>query len=315
MRNAFAKTITRCVQEDPDIVLLSGDIGNRLFDDLKERCPSQFINCGVAEANMIGMAAGMALAGLQPIVYTIATFLIYRPFEQIRIDIGYHNLPVILVGVGGGLSYAQNGPTHHAVEDIAIMRTIPNMQVICAGDAIEVAAAFQAALKSRQPTYLRLGKKGEALVHEKSIENFQIGKAICLKEGEDVALLATGNALGMALEMVSMLREVGIYCSLYSFHTVKPLDNETLQYCFSAHSLVCTLEEHSIIGGLGSAVAEWVCDNVSQSSVKLKRFALPDRFIEETGEQSHVRQVSGFTAIDCVASIQKALDAITTQSL
>ena len=159
MRNAFADEMTHIAKSDSSVVLLSGDIGNRLFDKYKENNPDRFVNCGVAEANMIAMGSGLAMSGMKPVAYTIASFLIYRAFEQIRVDLSYHDAAVLLVGVGGGLSYASNGSTHHTLEDIALMRSLPNMQVICAGDPHEVRAATKAFFKNPKPTYLRIGKK------------------------------------------------------------------------------------------------------------------------------------------------------------
>ena len=169
MRNAFADEITQIAKSDPSVVLLSGDIGNRLFDQYKEINQGRFINCGVAEANMVTMGSGLAMSGMKPVAYTIASFLIYRAFEQIRVDLSYHNAAVLLVGVGGGLSYASNGTTHHTLEDIALMRSLPNMQVICAGDSLEVRAATKAFFKDPKPTYLRIGKKERVKFTNKSL--------------------------------------------------------------------------------------------------------------------------------------------------
>ena len=143
MRNAFADEITQIAKSDPSVVLLSGDIGNRLFDKFKKSNPDRFVNCGVAEANMVTMSSGLAMSGMKPVAYTIASFLIYRAFEQIRVDLSYHNTAVLLVGVGGGLSYASNGSTHHTLEDISLMRSLPNMQVICAGDPLEIRCGYK----------------------------------------------------------------------------------------------------------------------------------------------------------------------------
>ena len=294
MRNAFAQELTQLALENPKTVLLSGDIGNRLFDDFKSQNPERFFNCGVAEANMVTMAAGMAMNGLVPVLYTIASFMIYRPFEQIRIDIAYHKLPVLIVGVGGGLSYASNGPTHHTLEDIAVMRSLPRMQVVCPGDAWEVRAALRDFLSNPQPTYLRLGKKGEALVHQEVPSDFSIGKALKVREGYAGALLAVGNMVPMALEMAEVLAQEGIDLAVYSFHTVKPLDDAVLRHCFSNYAWTFTLEEHSCIGGFSSAIAEWLVDRPFLPG-KLKRLAFADRFIAETGGQAYARELSGFT--------------------
>src|ERR1700759_3535329 len=173
MRNAFADEVLRLGQEDERIVLLSGDIGNRMFDKFKDLCPGRFINCGIAEANMMGVAAGMAMNGLRPIAYTITPFVTTRCLEQIRTDVCYHEAPVTIVAVGAGLAYSGLGPTHHACEDISFLRSIPNMVVICPGDAFEVRAALRASMRQNRPVYIRMGKKGETVVHAGPIENFQ----------------------------------------------------------------------------------------------------------------------------------------------
>src|SRR6266850_1904913 len=165
MRNAFAAEITALAGEDQRVILLSGDIGNRLFDDYKIRAPGRFFNCGVAEANMIGVAAGMAMCGLRPVAYSITPFVTTRCLEQIRTDVCYHEAPVTIVAVGAGLSYSGLGPTHHSCEDISFLRSIPNMVVICPGDAFEVRAALRAAMQQDRPVYIRMGKKGEPVVH------------------------------------------------------------------------------------------------------------------------------------------------------
>ena len=192
MRAAFADEIETLAAEDNRIVLLSGDIGNRMFDTFKEKSPDNFYNCGVAEANMTGMAAGMALCGLRPVTYTITAFNTARVLEQIRLDVCFQNLPVIIVGVGGGLSYASLNATHHALEDIAFLRVLPNMTVICPGDAWEVRAALRAALQINGPVYIRMAKKNEPLVHS-SMPDFSIGKGLIVREGTDICFLNSGS--------------------------------------------------------------------------------------------------------------------------
>ena len=199
MRNAFAAELLELADNDERIVFLSGDIGNRLFDSFKEHFPDRFYNCGVAEQNMIGMAAGLAMCGLRPICYTIASFATVRCLEQIRVDVCYHNVPVVIVGVGAGLGYAELGATHHACEDIAMMRSLPGMSVVCPGDPLEVRSALAAAVKHAGPVYLRLGKKGEPIVHE-SRPNVAIGGSIVVRKGWNVAILVTGTLLPTALD-------------------------------------------------------------------------------------------------------------------
>ena len=228
MRAAFADEITSLAAKEKRIVLLSGDIGNRMFDIYKEQFPDRFYNCGVAEANMTGLAAGLALCGLRPITYTITAFNTVRCLEQIRLDVCYQNLPVIIVGVGGGLSYASLNATHHALEDIALLRVLPNMTVICPGDAWEVRAAIRAALKANGPVYIRMAKKNEPLVHD-DIPNFNIGKGIIVKSGTDVCFLSTGSLLPSAIEAAETLAKKGVSVQVVSMHTVKPLDGILLE--------------------------------------------------------------------------------------
>jgi transketolase len=293
MRNAFSQTITAEACKDPRVTLLSGDIGNRMYDKFKQTYPDRFFNCGVAEANMTGVAAGMALCGLRPFTYTITPFVTTRCLEQIRVDVCYHNAPVTIVAVGAGYSYASLGSTHHACEDIAFLRALPAMKVICPGDAVEVEEAVQAILKQNSPVYLRLGKKGEPIVH-KSKPYFEIGKGITIQEGSDICLLNTGNTLPIAIEAGKKLKKRGISVKVVSLHTVKPLDNQLLKEAFTSCPLVATIEEHSLIGGLSGAIAEWLADN-GPMNAHFCRIGTPDKFFHLTGSQSYLRKQTGLT--------------------
>ncbi len=306
MRNAFADELTKLGNEDPRVVMLSGDIGNRLFDKFKDKHPSRFFNCGVAEANMMGVAAGMAMNGLRPVAYTITPFVTTRCLEQIRTDVCYHEAPVTIVAVGAGLAYSGLGPTHHACEDISFLRSIPNMVVICPGDAFEVRGALRAAMQQDRPVYIRMGKKGEPVVHKGTIADFRIGKAITMAEGTDVCLLSTGNMLPEAMEAAHRLKDKGISAEVVSFHTVKPLDEEKLKQAFARFKLVATLEEHSLIGGFGAAVSEWLVDTETQAR-KFLRFGTPDAFFKKSGEQEYAREVLGLTGHQIADKIVHAL--------
>ena len=306
MRNAFADELTKLGDKDPRIVMLSGDIGNRLFDKFKAKHPSRFFNCGVAEANMMGVAAGMAMNGLRPVAYTITPFVTTRCLEQIRTDVCYHEAPVTIVAVGAGLSYSGLGPTHHSCEDISFLRSIPNMVVICPGDAFEVRAALRAAMQQDHPVYIRMGKKGEPVVHAGSIENFQIGKAITVSDGTDVCLLSTGNMLPEAIEAARKLKEQEISAQVVSFHTVKPLDQAYLKDAFGRFKLVATIEEQSLIGGFGAAVSEWLADTRTGNQ-NFMRFGTPDAFFKQSGEQEYAREALGLTGHQIVEKIIHAL--------
>ena len=305
MRNAFAKQITELAQADERVVLLTGDIGNRLFDDLKARCPDRFFNCGVAEANMIGVAAGMALSGLRPVCYTITPFITYRCMEQIRIDVCYHHQPVIIVGTGSGLSYASLGATHHSCEEMGMLRLLPGLAVIAPADAMEVRGALKAALKSPHPVYIRIGKKGEPVIHKTELD-FQIGKAIPVRDGKDVCLLSAGNMLPAALETADLLATKNVSAKVVSFHTIKPLDEAMLTDAFQNFKLVVTMEEHSVLGGLGGSVAEWLADH-SPAKARLIRCGTADEFLHITAEQEEAREHFGLTAPAIAARIQKSL--------
>lgn len=301
MRNSFAAEILALAGEDPRIVLLSGDIGNRLFDSYKERFADRFLNCGVAEANLISMAAGMALSGLRPVAYTIASFITTRCLEQIRLDVRYHETPVVIVGVGAGLSYASLGVSHQSCEDIAFLRTLPGMIVLCPGDPMEVRCALRAALQQERPAYIRIGKKGERTVHRK-LPDFHIGRGIVVSEGEDACLLATGNVLPLAVDAAAELRKQGVSAGVVSLHTVKPLDERLLEHAFSRFKLVISIEEHSVVGGLGSAIAEWLADRPPHAA-RLLRIGTPDVFLHEGGGAEHFRQRFGLTASAIAGSV------------
>ncbi len=302
MRNAFAQEIENQAGLNDKVVLLSGDIGNRLFNPYKERFSNRFFNCGVAEANMTSMAAGMAMSGLKPVTYTITPFNTSRCYEQIKLDICYQNLPVVVVGVGGGLSYAGLGATHHSFEDIAIMRVLPNMHIMCPADAVEVKLCLKEALSINKPVYIRLGKKNEPVIH-KTVPEFKIGKGIVIKEGKEVCILSCGNILPVVCEAADKLGQKGLGTRVVNFHTVKPLDTELLAEIFADYDIVATVEEHSLIGGFGSAVAEWAVDHFYTKN-KLLRFGIGDSFTQKSGNQENARKMNGLTSDDIVSGIK-----------
>jgi len=303
MRNAFADELTKLAGENESIVLLSGDIGNRLFDRYKSLYPERFYNCGVAEANMMSMAAGLALSGLRPVVYTITPFITARCYEQIKVDVAFHCLPVIIVGVGSGLSYAELGVTHHSCDDIALIRNLPDMTIVCPGDSLEVRAALRAAINHNRPVYLRLGKKGEPLVH-KDTPYFEIGKGIVLMEGSDICILSTGNMLSVATHVAKELETASFSVGAVSLHTVKPLDVGLLERIFKRYALVVTLEEHNISGGLGSSIAEWIIKN-DHDIKKLLPIGIDDTFFKKAGKQMYARS---YFNLDKDSIVKKVLE-------
>lgn len=306
MRNAFADEITKIAQQREDVILLSGDIGNRLFDKFKEVAPGRFFNCGVAEANMVGVAAGMAASGLRPVCYTIASFLTYRVIEQIRLDLGYHHQKVILVGTGSGLSYASLGSTHHSVEDMGMLRLIPGLAVLAPGDEKELRPALRAAFDYPGPVYIRIGKKGEPVVHERE-PKVTIGKAVRLREGTDAWILTLGNTLPLAMDAAEKLAGNGVSCGVASMGSLKPLDIKLLAEVFGSAGVVATLEEHSVLGGLGTAVSEWFAANADAAKAKLVSFGTPDEFLHETTHQPSARAWAGLTAENITKGITQSL--------
>jgi transketolase len=304
MRNAFVKALTEVAASDARVVLLTADLGFKIFDDFANRYPGRFMNVGVAEANMVGMASGMALEGLRPFVYSIVPFATMRCFEQIRNDLAYHNADVTVVGVGGGYSYGHNGPTHHGVEDIALLRALPRMTVLCPGDPAETIAAVRALAQHTGPAYLRLGRAGEPDVH-RTVPTLTIGKGIPMREGPDIALLPTGNMLTTAMTVAGLLAASGIGARVISMPSVKPLDVEVVERAARETRGIVTLEEHSLIGGLGSAVAEYIAEG--GLTVRFRRFATPDQFVSTSGDQEFLRHACGLGAEQIASAIASFL--------
>jgi transketolase len=306
MRDAFADEIEKLAAADSRLVLLSGDIGNRMFDRFKARFPDRFYNAGVAEANMATVAAGLALAGLRPVTYTITAFNTLRCLEQIRVDICCQNLPVTIVGVGGGLSYASLNPTHHALEDVGCLRMLPNLTVLCPADAHEVRAAMREVARSPGPTYIRLGKKGEPVVHA-STPGSLVGQSFVIREGRDVCFLCAGTLLPATLAAASVLASRSISAEVVSCPSVKPLDETRLARVFADFPLIVTIEEHGRAGGFGSAVAEWFTDQVPRSAARILRIGTADVFLPIAGEQDHARSFFGLTAEGIANQAEAAL--------
>jgi transketolase len=308
MRNEFADELTKLGDTDPRLMMLSGDIGNRLFDKFRAKHPQRFLNCGVAEQNMMGVAAGLAMSGLRPVAYTITPFVTTRCLEQIRVDVCYHNVPVIVVSVGAGLAYAGLGPTHHACEDISFLRSLPGMVVCCPGDAWEVRAALRAALQQDSPVYIRMGKKGEPYIHKDVPADFAFGRAITMHAGDEVCLVSTGNILPEVMHAAEELGKHGHSVRVLSMHTVKPLDTAALADAFASCKLVATLEEHGPMGGLGSAVAEWMVDSgTAAPECGVVRFHTGDAFFRLSGEQEYAREALGLTGHQIAERLEAVL--------
>lgn len=310
MRNELVKTLTRIAASDRDMMLLTGDLGFGVLTDFAGRFPAQFLNVGVAEQNMIGIAVGLALEGRTVFAYSIGNFPTLRCLEQIRNDACYHNANVKIVAVGGGFTYGSLGISHHATEDIAVMRSMPGMTVMAPGDPKESAAATMAAYLRPGTCYLRLGRGGEPEVHPETLK-FTAGEAIEVRDGDEVAVISTGGILKNALDLTDRLCGLGVSTALYSMHTVKPLDSALVKRLARTVRLIVTVEEHSVIGGLGSAVAE-VLAQTPNSRATLKIAGLNDCFSSIVGDQEYLREAYGLSVerlTDAVTVLLKSLDA------
>lgn len=308
MRTAFISTLIELARKNSKIFLLTGDLGFSVFEKFREEFPDRFFDIGVAEANMVGVAAGLALSGKIVFIYSIVPFVTMRCFEQVRNDICYQNLNVKIIGVGGGLCYGSAGMTHNSLVDIAIMRALPNMTVICPGDPIEAEMATKLATSHQGPIYIRLGKSHEPKVHL-NIPNFKIGKGITIRNGSDVTIIATGNILYNAKCITDKLVNERLDVRLISMHTVKPLDRSIILESAQETKIMFTIEEHSLIGGLGSAVAEVLAETDSQK-VLFRRFALPDRYLKDIGSQEYLRRKNALSIDQIANSILEQYNSI-----
>ena len=307
MRTAFINTLIKLAKKDKRIFLLTGDLGFSVLEGFRDEFPDRFINMGVAEANMIGVAAGLALSGKVVFVYSIAPFVTLRCLEQIRNDVCYQKLQVRIIGVGAGLSYGTSGATHYSLEDIAVMRAISNLSVVCPGDPLEAEMALKESLSYAGPLYIRLGKGNDPLVHRK-LKGFKIGKAISLRRGKDITIISTGNMLSNAKQAASLLKQQGVDVRLISMHTVKPIDKKAIIDIVKKTKAIFTVEEHNLIGGLGSAVAEVLAEQPVK--VYFKRIAVLETSFKAIGSQDYLRGKFGLDANGIFTTILKDIRKI-----
>ena len=294
MRDAFCRTLMREAAEDPRLTLITGDLGFGVLKPFWETYPAQFINAGIAEQSMTSMAAGLAMTGRTVLTYSIGNFPTLRWLEQIRNDCAYHGLNVKIVCVGGGFVYGSLGVSHHATEDMAILRALPGVTVFTPGDPAEVEAVVPVMLRTPGTCYLRLGRGGEPTVHPEPLANWQMPGALTLRQGTDVALLSAGGILTQTAEAADMLAREGISAEMVSFPCLKPLDAEKLaELCCRFEHLV-TVEEHTVIGGLGGAVAETMAE--LGTSCRLHRIGMPDDYACAVGNQQYLRGCYGMDA-------------------
>ncbi len=286
--SVFGISLIELMKQRNDLMVLSSDMSTPAgLDKFKAAFPEHFMNMGIAEQNMIGTAAGLAEEGYKPICVAQACFITMRSFEQVRQYCGYMQIPIVIIGIGSGVSLQYMGNTHYAIEDLALMRTVPGMEVIAPCDAYEALKAFEYAVNSKHPVYIRLfGGTAIPAVFNEDID-FACGKAIKLKEGKDVQIIATGSMVGNAMKVAEALATEGIDASVLDMHTIKPLDADAIE---QDKKLIVTIEEHNIIGGLGSAVA----DELSQQAThpKLIKLGIHDRFVP-VGSYKYVQQQCG----------------------
>lgn len=295
MRNAFADVIYEIGQKDPRICALVADISPAgSIVKFREQFPERFINTGVAEQAMIGIAAGLALKGMRPFCYTIATFSLYRPFEMIRVDLCYQNLPVTVIGMGAGVIYSTLGGTHHSMEDVAVAGAIPNMTVLAPCDPAEMRQMTKwCATQSQGPVYMRLGKAGEPDLTASAVDPFEVGKVRYLQRGTDIALISYGITVALANKVASKLAASGKSVSVLSCHTIKPLDRAGVEQVLASHKRVAVIEEHVPHGGLGSRIKEIAWD--SRANCRLDTFSLKDEFIHCYGTHDELLRAHGLS--------------------
>jgi transketolase len=303
MRDAFIRTLTEWAELDRRIFLITGDLGFGVLTEFARRFPDQYLNVGVAEQAMTGIAAGLAAEGRTVITYSIGNFPTLRCLEQIRNDVCYHGANVKIVAVGGGMSYGPLGVTHHATEDIAIMRSLPGMTVLVPGDVWEAEHATRRMLAEQGPCYLRLDKSAAHTTHL-SDETFHIGKFRTVRQGKDVTLIASGGILGEALKAATRLEAGGMSVRVMSAHTVKPMDADTLAECVRGTGGIVTIEEHALDGGLGGAVAE-CCMDAGIMPRKFLRLGLKNEFSSLIGSQDYQRAAYGLDAESIANAVAK----------
>lgn len=305
MRKALVEALCEIAEKDKRVFVITGDLGYRVLESFQEKFPERFLNIGVAEANLVTVAAGLATMGFIPFIYSIANFAAIRPFEQIRNDVCLQNLNVKIIGIGGGLAYAKAGSTHHSLEDIALMRLLPNMTIVAPADPNETYVATKAIYMHRGPIYLRCERNPKSNIYEK-VPDFKLGKAKEVKKGKKIALLATGAKVETAQAVAVILKKHNLDVAIYAFPTIKPLDRKVLSKISREVKLVITIEEHRIDGGFGSAVLEYFSE--ISSEVKVKRFGIGDEFAGVSAEYDKLIYLYKLTPEQIAKSVIKLVN-------
>ena len=306
MRKTALECVHRLAQHDKRVLFIGSDLGHGVLDKMKNELPDQFFMEGVSEQYIIGMAAGLAMEGFIPYVNTIATFLTRRCYEQVAVDLCMHDLPVRLIANGGGGVYAPLGPTHLAIEDIAIMRALPNMAVVAPCDADEMNRLMMSTLEWPHPIYIRLARGGDPIVSKDDL-GFELGKSIKMKDGADGLFVTTGVMTQLALETADVLKAKGVDVGVLHVHTIKPFDIDGVISAIESVKAVVTVEEHIVNGGLGSAVLESCSELRPELLPKISRIGIPDKFATEYGSQSSLLKHWGITSDNLVVAMMKKL--------
>lgn len=305
MRLAVVNKIYEAALNDKKIYFITGDLGHAHSDDFKNSLPGQYINAGMAEQNMIGVAAGLALSGMKVFVYSIVPFITMRCFEQIRNDVCYQNVNVTIIGIGAGYAYSLAGATHHGLEDLAIMRALPEMHIYSPADPNEAELLISHIIHNPSPSYLRIGKGGEPNF-VKNCPN-EIGKLSVLKQGNDITLFSTGSVVSEAISAANELEKLGISTEVVNVNVIKPIDGPGVIARIENRRAIFTLEEHGITGGLGSCVAEIISETKKDYPLIFRRFGVPDYYSHELGNQAYLRQKIGINFLSLVKQISTLL--------
>ena len=302
MRKSFVDTMIECAREDENVVLLMAEVGFSVVEPFEKEFPNRFFNTGIAEQNLVLTAAGMALKGLRPVAYSMSAFLDSRAFEQIKVSVAYQNLPVVLISVGSGLSYGEMGSTHHAIEESAIMRSLPNLNVVFPSNAVELRGALKKALSDNKPYYISYPK---AMAPETKEYPFEPGKAVCHREGKDGSILAFGFSVNDAIAASDILKDKGLNIGVYGFHTVKPLDREAICKA-AATGNIFVVDEHNYSAGMGGETARILLEN----KIKIDNFvdiSVPDCFQDVVARYAEMKEMYSLDAKGIAEKIEKSL--------
>lgn len=304
MRNAFTKKLTEIALKNKDVILITNDAPTPHFLEFQKKVPQRFINAGLAEQHMTGMAAGLALSGKIPVTYSIVPFVMMRCYEQVRDDICYQNVNAKIIGIGAGIVYSTLGGTHTPIEDISLARGLPNLTIVTPADLLEAEKVAEAIFKIKGPVYVRLSRTGEPAVYEKDYK-FEIGKGVYLSRGKDITVIGYGSILHRVKQASKELKKEGIGAEVINLHTIKPLDEASIYQSIKKTGAVVTIEEHGSIGGLKSIIAEILVGR--ELKVPFKAISLDHQFLTNYGKQTDILDMLGFSVSDIKKTIRKVV--------